>query len=571
MNVCFLWVERFRNFENFCLNLSSSHKFRYDSELKSISQKEVDKLPLNFFGEGINDVTGVIGKNGSGKSNAIELVCKILKSAKTLLQTDFFVIIDDNNELICHYYFKDNSIPKADFKISFQEYTGPIRPLKVVYFSNVFDERRSDFGSEVADISVNNTHKRQPFLKKKKATDFEKQISLIDSKIFSSLNIDLPTKVQFTSKVWINRHNNSMERDIYRNGYEIIKEFKKIFRDRLREIRPENRFIHLLRFGFFFEILNNYSQTNNYRGNDFMLPFLGVEQFIHSLFSLRTEEMSEGLIEYLNSQFIDMPVGEPSFYPDSDDNKEIESQLVKIKKQIEFLKKIKFNTIELDFDYYGEGSRNSGVENFIINYRTKHAKRFVFELVSLFGQSSIIDVNWIGISSGHKAYLNLFASLYEELRYTRQSNLLLCIDEGDLYLHPMWQVEFFDKLLRVLPKIFFGKIQLILTSHSPFLLSDLPKQNITILDNSIIGSTKDGIELNVNTFGGNLYDLYSEPFFLGTKRTSDFAYNKIKDLINSVENNVYISVKDKKLYSDLVNLIGDEIIRYRLNKFLGND
>ncbi|HUM51647.1 MAG TPA: AAA family ATPase [Chitinophagales bacterium] len=570
MNICYIWVEKFRNFENFGFNLSSSHKFKYDLENNALSKKDVDALPSNFFGERINDVVGVIGKNGSGKSNAVELVCKILKGAKTSLQTNFFVIIEEDNKLICHHSFSDFSKPKADFKISFEDYKGSINPLKVVFFSNVFDERRNEFDTEVADISVNNLFNRQHFLRREKTTDFEKQIRLINSKIFSSLNIDLPSQVQLTSKVWINRLNTAMERDAYGNNYEAIREFKKIFRDRLREIRPENKFIHLLRFGYFFEMYNNYSRRSRYRENLFRVQFENLEQFIPSLFNLRTEEISENLIDFLDAEFSNMPREQLTLFLERDEKKESESQFEKIRKQIDFLKKLKFNTNELNIEYNTEGARNRSLEYFTFNYKSRYSKSFINDYIVLFGQSNVFDINWIGISSGHKAYLNLFASLYQELRYTRQSNLLLCIDEGDLYLHPMWQIEFFDKLLTVLPTIFSGNIQLLLTSHSPFLLSDLPKQNITILDKSITGSSLDGIELKINTFGGNLYDLYSEPFFLGQKRTSDFAYNKIKSLITSVESK-QISRKDKREFMNLANIIGDEVIQFRIKKILEND
>jgi hypothetical protein len=73
-----------------------------------------------------------------------------------------------------------------------------------------------------------------------------------------------------------------------------------------------------------------------------------------------------------------------------------------------------------------------------------------------------------------------------------------------------------------------------------------------------------------NTFGGNLYDLYAEPFFLGQKRTSDFAYNKIKSLITSIESK-QISRKDKREFINLANIIGDEVIQFRIKKILEND
>ncbi len=570
MKICYIWVEKFRNLENFGFNLSSSHKFKYDTQSNTITKKDVDALPSNFFGERISDVVGVIGKNGSGKSNAVELVCKVLKGAKTSLQTNFFIIIEQDNKLFCHFSFLNTAKPQADFRISFEEYSGSINPLKVVFFSNVFDERRNEFDNEVSDISVNNLFNRQHFLRREKITDFEKQIRLINSKIFSSLNIDLPTQVQLTSKVWINRFNSSMERDAYGKNYETIREFKKIFRDRLREIRPENKFIHLLRFGYFFEMYNNYSRRSRYSENSFRIQFANLEQFIPFLFNLRTEEISEKLIDFLDSEFSNMPREQLTLFLEINEKKESESQFEKIRKQIDFLKRLKISASELNIEYNAEGARNRGLEYFTFNYKSRYSKGFINEYVTLFGQSSVFDINWIGISSGHKAYLNLFASLYQELRYNRQNNLLLCIDEGDLYLHPMWQIEFFDKLLNVLPTIFSGNIQLLLTSHSPFLLSDLPKQNITILDKSITGSSLDGVDLKINTFGGNLYDLYSVPFFLGQKRTSDFAFNKIKALIEKVEG-TQLSRRDKKEIRQVNEVIGDEIIQFHINKFLSSD
>ena len=90
-----------------------------------------------------------------------------------------------------------------------------------------------------------------------------------------------------------------------------------------------------------------------------------------------------------------------------------------------------------------------------------------------------------------------------------------------------------------------------------------------VLNNSKNNST-DGFKLPINTFGGNLYDLYSFPFFLENKRTSDFAYKKIKELIEKVENRQY-TIKEKKELLKLSNILGDEIIQYRINKLLKDD
>lgn len=570
MKICYIWVEKFRNFENFGFNLSSSCKFKFNEAEGVLSVDRITPLPNGFFGERIDDVIGIIGKNGAGKSNAVELVCKILKGSKTSFQSDFFLISEDNDELVCHYSFGNRKKIKTSVKISFKEYVGAINPLKVVFFSNVFDERRNGFNSEVSDISVNNLFTRNIFLRRSQTSEFEKQIRLIDSKIFPSLNIDLPKQVQLTSKVWTNRLSSSQDYEVYGNSSEDIRALKQMLRDRLREIRPENKFIHLLRIGFFFEMFNKVSRRSRYRERPFRDEIDKLAQFVPTLFDLRTEEISERLIDFLRYVFSNLTSSQLSLVRNEHKAKDYESQRERILKQISFLQNVKYSLLETEMGYETEGSRNKSVEYFTFSYQQHQSRDFINQYMTLFGESSFFETTWIGISSGHKAYINLFASLYQELRYTRQTNLLLCIDEGDLYLHPMWQTEFFAKLISVLPKIFSGSIQLILTSHSPFILSDLPKQNITILDKDVTNSSQDGTALNVDTFGGNLYDLYSEPFFLGKKRTSDFAYNKIKNLIELAENQS-ISKKDKKAALKVVSLIGDQIIQFRLKKLLEND
>ncbi|MCA1919045.1 MAG: ATP-binding protein [Flavobacterium piscis] len=568
MKICFIWVQKFRNFENFGCNISSSHKFHFDSEESQLISIKTNDLPLDFFGAQITDVIGIIGKNGMGKSNAVELICKILKGGKNSLQTDFLIITEENNKFICHYSFYNRKIPTANFNISIKEFEGSINPLKVVFFSNVFDERRNGFDNEIADISVNNLFRKNILLKKNDISDFEKQIKFINSKIFPLVNIEVPTKVQLTSKVWVNKFNASFEHQVYGKNYDIIKKFKRLFKMRLREIRPENKFIHLTRFGFFFEIFYKYSRNRRYEDDPY-IRFQNIGEFIQNLSNLRTEEISETLLEYLRQEISNMTHQQLTLLFDENES-DIENQFEKIFKQINFLQELKNNLSYIEFEYSSEGIRNRGLEYFIFDFQSKKSKNFINEFVNNFGPNSFFDINWLGISSGHKAYLNIFSSLSQELKYTRQTNLFICIDEGDLYLHPMWQIEFFDKLLNVLPTIFSGKIQLVLTSHSPFLLSDLPKQNITILDKSFVNSSQDGIDLKTNTFGGNLYDLYSEPFFLENKRTSDFAYKKIKKLIELVESK-NLSIYDKADALKLSNIIGDDIIKFKIQKLLTND
>lgn len=69
-------------------------------------------------------------------------------------------------------------------------------------------------------------------------------------------------------------------------------------------------------------------------------------------------------------------------------------------------------------------------------------------------------------------------------------NSLLLFDEPDTFLHPKWQAKF-------IPNILKRKIdnQIIITTHSPSIISDLHKQQLIILNNGKL------VEKAFNPFG----------------------------------------------------------------------
>lgn len=565
VKICFIWTERFRNFTNFGLNLSSVEKFSYRDGVLVVNTQ--NPLPNDFFGIDISEVTGIVGKNGTGKSNALELICHALKGGKSSLTGDFFVITIEGGSFICHYSFSSAVPPVVPPQVECRRYDPNFCSMKVVFFSNVYDERRVSFHNDVADISLNGSARR-PLVTRTKAgdTSFAKQIRLVNSKVFRDLEIDLPERVQLLSKVWSPRTMFRIENSFSLASFK-VKQFRTYFRDRVRDISSGNKFPILFKFGYFFEMYVFYQkQARSSQGKK--SPFLeGLEELFTEIEKIRsTDEISDRLIDYLVETFVapELKLVEASVrFKYRDEGVEP----VAFKDQINFIRQLKEAISSLGFEYHSEGLRSKNLEFFTFDYQSKGAKKFILDFTTLFGRSELFDIDWMGISSGHKAYLNIFASLYKELKATRQSELVLCIDEGDLYLHPKWQVQFFDKLVNTLPNLFAGRIQLILTSHSPFLLSDLPRQNITILDPGVHGSSLNGVDLVSNTFGGNLYDLYAEPFFLGEKKTSDFAYKKIKEIIELVELGM-LTKSEKENLLKYISIFGDEIIQFRLSESL---
>ncbi len=184
-------------------------------------------------------------------------------------------------------------------------------------------------------------------------------------------------------------------------------------------------------------------------------------------------------------------------------------------------------------------------------------------------------------SSGEINLLNLFSRLYNYVvnprrQYERDENndvllgFTLLIDEGELGLHPQWQKQYLKILLDTLPKIFPNKqIQLILTSHSPFLVSDLPKENVIFLekekDTGLCKVSK--LESMKETFGANIHTLLTDSFFMKGGLVGEFAQSKIDKAID-ILNESAPKKEDLDTCEMIISMIGEPIVKTMLQKLL---
>lgn len=167
-----------------------------------------------------------------------------------------------------------------------------------------------------------------------------------------------------------------------------------------------------------------------------------------------------------------------------------------------------------------------------------------------------LDFRW-GLSSGENSLLSLFASFYyifdadytngrhgdykimngfKQFRKVPCDSIILLIDEADLTYHPEWQRVFIDLLTAFLPKIYpprcCDNIQIILSTHSPILLSDVPQKNVIYLKyNSEKRCTEVDHSVHAGTFGQNIHLLFKDSFFLEEGAIGSFAQGKINELV----------------------------------------
>ena len=101
---------------------------------------------------------------------------------------------------------------------------------------------------------------------------------------------------------------------------------------------------------------------------------------------------------------------------------------------------------------------------------------------------------------------------------------------------------------------------IILTTHSPFILSDIPACNILALKD---GEPDEQFK-NEKTLAANIYDILNNGFFMDDfigEYSSIFIDEIIKKLNDSNDN---ISAKEQEILFKQISLIGDDLVRIKL-------
>ena len=147
------------------------------------------------------------------------------------------------------------------------------------------------------------------------------------------------------------------------------------------------------------------------------------------------------------------------------------------------------------------------------------------------------------------------------------SMINMIFDEMELCFHPEYQRTFVNNLVSYIERAELNKVfsfNIILTTHSPFILSDIPACNILALKDGI----PDNSFKNERTFAANIYDILGNNFFM-EKFIGEFASNEIDRIINRLTNEKVITEKGKSIIKSKIELIGDDIIRIKLLEKLG--
>lgn len=104
-------------------------------------------------------------------------------------------------------------------------------------------------------------------------------------------------------------------------------------------------------------------------------------------------------------------------------------------------------------------------------------------LIAFMVQAEILSFSVSDLSSGQTAYLLLFASLTAALRKLEarsDEHVFLLVDEGEMFMHPMWQREYIAKLCQLVSSfsVLASRTHVVISTHSLIVAGDAPPNSL---------------------------------------------------------------------------------------------
>lgn len=546
MELEYLWIYNFREiFVNEGFNFSFSNNYQYNINTSILSRQILQPThEKDFYHPKINALKGIIGKNGSGKSSILGFIKRNLANVKnghsTHSEDGGFIAVFNDIILYkgCNIILDKELNGKykiIEYSKSFERFQS-FNNLNFIYYSNVFDSKYDDSEQpNLLSISTNYLLQVDSYTSEEKTVLYEytykevkRQIDLI-SEITLPLGFNLPKSISISVSDNVKQH------------LKIIKD------DEIEEIIVEQ-------FGTIEKILT----IDDFKRQVFR-NFLKLLNFRDGI---SFTELGENLLVLLNNDF------------DSNFIKKLNIKSKKLYRAIRFIKSF--------FDVFNKLISSQQIDFVQNDHRTflyylKENNNDFYKFIETYNRIVLNDTffyySWEHeISSGEKSLLTFFSrfwyakkSIEETSSHNQLKSLIILIDEGDLYLHPNWQKLLFKQLVTTLP-IFFEKldnIQLILTSHSPFIVSDIPSSDLIFLDRKDGPAFQTKLSVDENTFGANINNLYSDAFFMKDGLIGEFAKQVIFDLLEEIEN-VEITPNNLNSYLRRIEIIGEPLIREKL-------
>lgn len=607
MELVFFYVVKSESgfIENTGFNFSPNYKFcvEYDNKKKLYTLKQEkckNKLPHNFFDEDgcITNVTAIVGENGSGKTTLLNALRDYsLAYEKKLIHIynrKFISIYSESNELFCYHnifglhidvsvnlsglYSVDDAklnfvsriyVTNSSFSSSPILKNGPYNEASMnnvfTYFRNCFFNPKLDLIDSYPNRKLREFNNDYYFFKNNNIhqgiLDSLYLTYVIDNNLNTKFlkNIKKCIKIEFDYFASIIGHRIATERDS-KDGVIFVYEsiYLKLF-DIFYLRNATEDCVTRIYLNFLFELLLCIDDKSEMLENFFIKNKNDLCDCIKNILDkfLLNSDIKQYYINGFNEicEF-DKLVENMNLFPSDISQKYVLIDLCNdnSKKLLEFLYALQSKSDSYILKYLNVTSENlASGERALLNFYSH-----IF-LVSVLVKSGTLDFS-LSLDFSTEKYV--------------YDNVILLIDEIDLYCHPSWQQKLLKYLIEGIKSFFIGKkVQIIFSTHSPIVLSDLPRSNIIFLERKNDKCSIYEDNLSNETFGANIYKLFDDAFFLEKKgQIGEFAREKIQGIIDKIKpeirdgETIYPELSFDEIYNleQQISLIGEPIIRDKL-------
>ncbi len=557
--------KNYRNFENEYVNLSSKYTFKVDDRVEikinpdpeiqgkykelyidklEVNSKNNLKLPTNI------SYLCVVGKNGTGKTTLMQVKNDSSQYIHSLNSVCYKIYIDEFTEelYILHDYHVNMRKYKKDINFCTNKkctVNGKERTVKFLNGYNINGINTLSFVGEKVFVCSDESRMH-------KEKYFHSQVNVLKKLNIYSLNL------AFELSMLGGRSNTLFSQNNY-----------NLYSEKMMELESS--------------VKSNFDSFKNY-----------IMLYTHSIYNIRTFE--NDIINFDNICDINrLNLGVEDEKEFIEFLKDIHKLfLIENKELLEFSAPTPIGNSSLGYiDYIGYNFK------FFINRKFTNNETFneiynIFIRVNEFNKkfyvnnlNEIFNIKLTNTSSGEKHTIELLANIDSEIDerivniIQRKSNineisLILNIDEPDKNMHPEWARQFKNLLNEMLEKtINYYKhekkidlyFQIVISTHSPFMVSDYKKNEILMLDfkdddiHSYVKNT------NKSFFGANIYDILKDSFFLKNSM-GEYAKKEIEDAVEILMNNQAIDNERLEQFKNLKNEVSDLFIKDTLERLI---